>query len=169
MVESIAAEVLGEALASFRKYQQLGERAMQQLPDADLFRALDAEDNSIAVIVKHLHGNMRSRWTDFLGSDGEKPDRARDAEFDMEGAVDRAQLMGWWEEGWAHVFRAVEALRPTDLGRTVTIRGEPHSVLQAIQRQLLHYAYHVGQIVFLAKHFRGEAWESLSIPKAGKR
>lgn len=138
---------------------------MAQLDDAQLHRTIDPDANSIAIIVKHLRGNMISRWTDFLTTDGEKPDRARDDEFEMEREATREEVERWWDEGWQHVFAAVEALRPTDLSRVVTIRGEPHSVLQAIQRNLLHSAYHVGQIVLLAKHFRGNDWTSLSIPK----
>ena len=164
-MHAIASEVLGESLHNLRKYKQLGEGAMQQVSDADLFRAIDEESLSIALIVKHLRGNMRSRWRDFLTTDGEKPDRDRDSEFVAGETETREAVMAWWEEGWAEVFAAIEALRPPDLERTVTIRGEPHSVLQAILRQLTHYAYHVGQMVYLAKHFRGAEWESLSIPK----
>jgi hypothetical protein len=164
-MHATASEFLGESLQTFEKYRQLGERAMSQLREDDLFRRLDEESLSIALIVKHMHGNMRSRWRDFLTTDGEKPDRDRDSEFEPAGGETRETVLAWWEEGWAEVFRAMEALRPTDLERTVTIRGEPHSVLQAIMRQTTHYAYHVGQIVFLAKHYRGAAWESLSIPK----
>jgi hypothetical protein len=165
MSSATPSELLAEALHGFRKYRELGERAMAQLEEDALFHSLDAESNSIAVIVKHLRGNMLSRWTDFLTTDGEKPDRGRDEEFEIREARARAEVEAWWAEGWAAVFDAVESLRPTDLERVVTIRGEPHSVLQAIHRQLLHYAYHVGQIVLLAKHFRGAAWTSLSIPK----
>jgi uncharacterized damage-inducible protein DinB len=168
-MNAIPSEALGEALHEFRKYRKMGERAMAQLDDEQLFRTIDPEANSIAIIVKHMHGNMRSRWTKFLTSDGEKPDRARDEEFEMDASATRADVERWWQEGWELVFGAVEALRPTDLGRTVTIRGEPHTVLQALQRQVTHYAYHVGQIVLLAKHFRGAEWESLSIPRGQSR
>ena len=164
-MSSTPSEVLGEALHQLRKYRYLGERAMAQLSDEEIFRSLDAEANSIAVIVKHLHGNMRSRWTDFLTSDGEKPDRHRDREFESDAATSRADVERWWEEGWDVVLAAADSLRPTDLDRVVRIRGEPHSVLQAISRQVTHYAYHVGQIVLLAKHFRGAEWQSLSIPR----
>ena len=164
-MSSIPSEALGEALHEFRKYRELGEGAMAQVSDEQLFRTIDPEANSIALIVKHLHGNMRSRWTDFLASDGEKPDRHRDTEFEMAPATTRAEVERWWADGWGFVFGAVERLRPTDLGRVVRIRGEPHSVLQALSRQVAHYAYHVGQIVLLAKHFRGAEWESLSIPR----
>jgi hypothetical protein len=117
------------------------------------------------VIIKHIAGNMRSRFTDFLTSDGEKPDRRRDQEFEMTRSTTREEVMLWWEDGWAIVFSAIDALKPDDVSRTVTIRGEPHTVLQAINRQIAHYAYHIGQIVFLAKHFRSEQWKSLSIPR----
>ena len=161
----IASEFLGDSLVNFRRYKQMGEKAMAQVEEADLGRALDEEGNSIAIIVQHLRGNMLSRWRDFLTTDGEKPDRDRDSEFVGSPAVDRAALEAQWEAGWAALFGAMEALRPTDLERVVTIRGEPHSVLQAILRQLTHASYHVGQIVFLAKHFRGEEWQTLSIPR----
>jgi hypothetical protein len=153
-----------DSLAVFRHSKQLGERAMAQVADQQLFIALDEEANSIAVIVKHMAGNMRSRWTDFLTTDGEKPDRDRDTEFEQPPAT-RQALTALWEEGWDHVFEAVKPLSEADLGRTVTIRGEPHSVMQAINRQAAHYAYHVGQIVFLAKHYAGDHWQSLSIPR----
>lgn len=164
-MSSTASEFLGDSIATFRRYRDLGARAMAQIPDEALFQAPDADANSIAIIVKHLHGNMLSRWTDFLTSDGEKPDRDRDSEFEMEGSTDGELVRRWWDEGWETAISALEALRPTDLDRSVTIRGEPHSVLQAILRQLTHASYHVGQIVLLAKHARGGAWESLSIPK----
>jgi hypothetical protein len=147
------------------KLKTLAERAMAQIGDEAFFHTLDAEANSVALIVKHLAGNMRSRWTDFLTADGEKPDRGRDEEFERRGSDDRAALMARWEDGWGRLLAAVEPLAAADLGRTVTIRGEPHTVLQAIDRQLVHYAYHVGQIVLLAKHHAGAAWTSLSIPR----
>ena len=151
----------------FRYYKKLAERAMVQCPDASLFAALDVESNSIAIIVKHMAGNMRSRWTNFLTSDGEKPDRNRDTEFE-DAPKTRAALMELWERGWKYLFDALEPLTDADLGRTVTIRTEPHSVMQAINRQMAHYAHHVGQIVFLAKHLTAKAtgkWESLSVPR----
>jgi uncharacterized damage-inducible protein DinB len=156
---------LEDSLTVFRYYKGLAERAMAQVTDEELVVALDAEMNSIALTVKHMAGNMRSRWTDFLTTDGEKPDRDRDSEF-VEPAATREALLAVWEEGWQHVFRAVEPLTEQDLQRTVTIRGEAHSVLQAINRQVAHYAYHCGQIVLLAKHFRAEGWQSLTIPRA---
>jgi hypothetical protein len=153
-----------DSLSLFRYYKKLSEDAMAQLEDADLFRALDGEMNSIAIIVKHMAGNMRSRWTDFLTSDGEKPDRNRDTEFEEPPAT-RAALMAMWEQGWGCLFGALEPLSDADLGRTITIRGEAHSVMQAINRQMGHYSYHAGQIVFLAKHLRSDKWKSLSVPR----
>jgi Protein of unknown function (DUF1572) len=155
---------LEDSLELFRSYKKLGERAMEQLPEAKLFAQLDDESNSIAIIVKHMAGNMRSRWTDFLTSDGEKPDRNRESEFEDAPAT-REALMQLWDQGWALVFGALEPLSDADLGRTVTIRGEAHSVMQAINRQIGHYALHCGQIIFLAKHWQGANWKSLSIPR----
>ena len=148
----------------FRYYKKLAESAMAQVADEQLFAAPDGETNSIAITVKHMAGNMRSRWTDFLTTDGEKPSRDRDSEF-VEPPATRAALLAVWEDGWSRVFGALEPLSETDLGRTVTIRGEAHSVMQAINRQVAHYAYHVGQIVALAKHFGRERWQSLTIPR----
>jgi hypothetical protein len=165
MTESVAAGYLADALSEFRKIKKQGDRAIAQLRDEDLTVAIDPEANSIDVIVKHLAGNMRSRWTDFLTTDGEKPDRHRDSEFEGAASTSRAAVFQRWEEGWTCVFEALEPLSPADLTRQVTIRGEPHSVLQAINRQLTHYAAHVGQIVLLAKHFCGPDWKSLSIPR----
>lgn len=145
-------------------YKRLAERAMAQAADEALTSALDAEGNSIAIIVKHMSGNMRSRWTNFLTTDGEKPDRNRDSEFEAPAAT-RAELMAQWEAGWKYVFDALGALTDADLGRTVLIRKEPHSVMQAINRQVAHYSYHAGQIVFLAKHFAADRWMSLSMPR----
>src|SRR5713101_6626157 len=153
-----------DSIGVFQYYKKLAERAMAQCPDAGLFTILDAESNSIAVIVKHMAGNMRSRWTDFLTSDGEKPDRHRDAEFSDPPAT-REALLVVWEEGWLSIFRALGPLSEQDLQRTVTIRGEAHSVMQAINRQLAHYAYHCGQIALLAKHFKHDEWQSLTIPR----
>jgi hypothetical protein len=153
-----------DSLELFRYSKKLAERAMEQVTDEQLFAALDDEMNSIAIVVKHMAGNMRSRWTDFLTTDGEKPDRNRDAEF-VEPPATREALLRTWEDGWASVFAALEPLGDADLGRTVTIRGEPHSVMQAINRQLGHYAYHVGQIVMLAKHLAHDRWQSLSVPR----
>ena len=165
MPESIGSHFLSEALANFRGTKSQAERAMAQVGDEDFFRVLDPESNSIALVVKHMSGNMRSRWTDFLTSDGEKPDRHRDTEFEAHDGDTREALMRRWEEGWALVFAAVESLSEADLLSTVTIRSEPHSVLKAINRQLTHYAHHAGQIVFLAKHFASSEWKTLSVAR----
>jgi hypothetical protein len=150
-----------------QRMKRLAERAIEQVGETDLLRPLDTQDNSIAILMRHMGGNMRSRWTDFLTSDGEKPWRNRDAEFEVPPGTGRAQLLEDWESGWTCLFRALEGLRAEDLGRTVAIRGEPHTVLQAIHRQLTHYAYHTGQIVQLARHFAGAGWKTLSIPRGG--
>jgi hypothetical protein len=155
---------LKDAVEVLRYYKRLGERAMEQAPDAALFATLDAESNSIATIVKHIHGNMRSRWTDFLTTDGEKPDRNRDTEFETPPKA-RAELVAQWEAGWKYVFDALAGLNEPDMSRTVVIRTEAHSVMQAINRSLGHYAYHTGQIVYLAKHFAGAEWKALTIPR----
>jgi hypothetical protein len=156
---------LKETRHLFRKYRQTAEAAMAQVADADLFRQLDSESNSIAIIVKHIGGNLRSRWTDFLTTDGEKLDRLRDSEFEAPPAT-RAALMAFWEQGWNPLHSTLDSLTDADLGRTVYIRGEAHSVLKAIQRSLAHIASHVGQIVFLAKHLAGRRWTTLSIPRS---
>jgi uncharacterized damage-inducible protein DinB len=160
-----ASAYLTDTLSQLRKYKKMGEDAMAQVGDSDFFQLLDNDANSIALVVKHMAGNMRSRWRDFLKSDGEKPDRYRDTEFEIYDDDKRDSLMARWEAGWKLVFDAVEPLTETDLSKTIYIRDEPHSVLEALNRQLTHYAYHVGQIVFLAKHFAGSKWKSLSIPK----
>jgi uncharacterized damage-inducible protein DinB len=153
-----------DATRVLRYYKQLGERAIAQAPDEALPITLDAESNSIAIIVKHLYGNMRSRWTDFLTTDGEKPDRNRDTEFESPAAT-RDQLIAQWEAGWRYVFDALAALTDADLSREVLIRSEPHSVMQAINRQVTHYSYHVGQIVYIAKHFASDRWTMLTLPR----
>jgi hypothetical protein len=163
--EQTSRAYLDEALRSLRGHKRLAEGAMTQVTDEEFFRQLDPEANSIAIIVKHMAGNMRSRFTDFLTTDGEKPDRKRDQEFLLDAGTTRAEVMRWWESGWDCVFAAIQPLRPEDLGRTVTIRGDAHSALMAIHRQVAHYAYHVGQIVLLAKHMRGTEWKFLSIPR----
>jgi hypothetical protein len=155
---------LQDSIAIFHYYKKLGEGAMAQVADEQLFTALDAEANSIAIVVKHMTGNMRSRWTDFLTSDGEKPSRNRDAEF-IDPPATREALLKEWEDGWGLLFATLESLTEDDLSRTVTIRGEAHSVMQAINRQLAHYPYHVGQIVFLGKHFACDCWQSLSVAR----
>ena len=160
-----ASHYLEEARRQMRGHKRMGESAMGQLRDEEFFVTLDPESNSVAILVKHLAGNMRSRFTDFLTSDGEKPDRFRDGEFGLTAATTRADVMKWWEDGWACVFAAIDPLQPEDVMRTVPIRGEPHTVLQAINRQIAHYAQHIGQIVFLAKHLRSSEWKTLSIPR----
>jgi hypothetical protein len=158
-------EELSEVLSRFRRLKSQADRALAQVRGDELFVALDEESNSVAVIMKHVAGNMRSRWTDFLASDGEKPDRHRDGEFEILGNESRNEIFRQWEQGWQCLFGALEPLTAEDLGRTVTVRGEPHTVPQAIFRQLAHYAEHVGQIVFLAKHFRSREWQTLSVPR----
>src|SRR5256885_645376 len=156
-----------DSLDVVRYYKKLAELAMEQCPDEGLFSTLDAESNSIATIGKHMAGNMRSRWADFLTTDGEKPDRHRDTEFETPPQT-RADLLALWKAGWRVCFEAIEPLKDADLARTVTIRGEPHSVMQAINRQIAHYAHHIGQILFAAKHFatvKTGKWESLSVPR----
>ena len=160
----IGAMYLEDAFRSLRGHKRLADGAMAQLSDVQFFAVPDPESNSVALIVKHLAGNMRSRFTDFLTSDGEKPDRNRDQEF-IDSGASRAELMQSWERNWQVVFDTIQSLSPDDLTRTVTIRGEPHSVLQAINRQVAHYAYHIGQIAFLAKHWKGADWKTLSIAK----
>jgi uncharacterized damage-inducible protein DinB len=167
MAHQLSTSYVRDSIGLFHYNKKLAERAMAQCPDDALFVTLDAESNSIAIIVKHMAGNMRSRWMDFLTTDGEKPDRNRDTEFENPPQT-RAELMAMWERGWKYVFDALEPLTDADLTRTVTIRGEPHSVMQAISRQLGHYAHHIGQILFLAKHLtftNTGKWESLSIPR----
>ena len=161
----IGATYIDEAFRSLRGHKRLADAAIARLSDEQFFALPDAESNSVAIIVKHLAGNMRSRFTDFLTSDGEKPDRNRDQEFVIAADATRAEILDAWEKNWQIVFDALNALNGDDLAREVTIRGEPHSVLRAINRQVAHYAYHVGQIVFLAKHWKGSEWQSLSIPK----
>src|SRR5271168_29564 len=164
MAFKFTASYLEDSLSVFRYYKNLAERAMVQLTDEQLFAVLDGEMNSIAITVKHMAGNMRSRWTDFLTSDGEKPNRNRDAEFEVAPAT-RAELLAMWEEGWRLLFAALEPLGDADLARTVMIRTEPHSVMQAINRQMAHYSQHIGQIILLAKHFAGADWKTLTVPR----
>ena len=153
-----------DALQSFRNYKKLAERAIEQISDGEFDTTIDAESNSVALIVKHVAGNLRSRWTDFLTSDGEKDFRNRDAEFEMTGDT-RESLMNFWNEGWQTLFDNIEPLTVEDFSKTVTIRGEPHTIVEAINRQLTHYAYHIGQIVFLAKHLKSSEWKTLSVPR----
>jgi hypothetical protein len=156
---------LDDALRQLHGLKKQAEKAIAQVDDEAFFARLDPEANSIGLVMKHMAGNMRSRWTDFLTSDGEKPDRERDREFEDEAGESRAAVMAAWEEGWQRTFGAIEPLAPADLERRVVIRGEPHTVLEAIDRQVTHYAAHVGQIVLLAKHYAGSRWHSLSIPR----
>ena len=165
MTTTVARSWIEDATLQFRKYKALADAALSQVDDGDFFRTIDPESNSIALVVKHLAGNMRSRWTDFLTSDGEKPDRDRDEEFETRETDTRRSLFDAWEAGWALTFASVGSLTEADLLREIRIRGQAHTVLQAVHRQLTHYAYHIGQIVFLARHFAGGRWKSLSIPK----
>jgi hypothetical protein len=159
---------LKDALSLMHYYKGLADRAITQVTDEQLYTTLDPEGNSIAIIVKHLAGNMLSRWTEFLTTDGEKPFRDRDGEF-VDPPASRTELLDLWERGWACVFAAVEPLTEDDMPRTITIRGEAHSVTQAVNRQLCHYAYHTGQIVFIAKYFQSANWKTLTIPKNRSR
>lgn len=166
MAHQFSTSYVSDSISLFRMYKNLAERAMAQCPDEGLVAPLDGESNCIAVIVKHMAGNMRSRWRDFLTADGEKPDRNRDTEFETPPQT-RAEIMALWESGWKYLLDALEGLDEGMLTRTVTIRTEPHSVMQAINRQLGHYSYHVGQIVFLAKHFaaQGGKWTAVTVPR----
>jgi hypothetical protein len=161
----VPVDVLEDARREFRSLRRLAERALDQVSERDFFATLDPEANSVAVLVKHLGGNLRSRWTDFLASDGEKPDRRRDAEFEIVPADTRASLMDRWEAGWQALSDTLESLSAADLEREVTIRGEPHTVVKAIHRALAHAGVHIGQIVLLAKHWAGSGWKTLSIPR----
>ena len=161
----LSSSYLEEIKRQFRGHQRMGERALAQLEEKDFFVTLDPESNSVATLVKHIAGNARSRFTDFLTSDGEKPDRFRDQEFEVSEKTTREEVMRWWEQAWFHVFSALDSLKPDDVLRTVTIRQEPHTVMQALNRSLAHYAQHIGQIVFLAKHLRSGQWQTLSIPR----
>ena len=162
---SLHEQYLDEIRRQMRGYKRMGEGALNQLQGDEFFRALDPESNSVAVLVKHIAGNMRSRFTDFLTSDGEKPDRHRDHEFELSSSTTPEEVLRWWEQGWSIVLDTIGSLKPEDLERTVTIRGESHTVLQALNRALAHYAAHIGQIVFLAKHLRASEWKTLSIPR----
>jgi hypothetical protein len=162
---NLHATYLRDIAGTYRNYKMLGERAIAQVSDHNLHARLDADANSIAIIVKHLAGNLRSRFTDFLTTDGEKPTRNRDDEFEMPDLVSRDQIVQWWESSWAIALAAIDGLRAADLERTVYIRSEAFTVVESLNRLATHAAYHVGQIVFLAKHFTGPEWASLSIPK----
>ena len=164
MTLKFTASYIEDSQELLRYYKKLAERAIEQVTDEQLFSVLDDEANSIAIIVKHMAGNMRARWTDFLTTDGEKPNRNRDGEF-VDPPTTRKALLDVWDDGWACVFKALEPLTDADLTRTVTIRGEAHSVMQAVNRQVAHYPHHIGQIVLLAKHFAHDHWQSLSVAR----
>ena len=163
--EAIVQNYLDDSRSAMRAYKKLAEKALAQIKDEEFFVTLDDESNSVAVIMKHMAGNMLSRWTDFLTSDGEKPNRNRDMEFVIEPTTTKDEVLAYWERGWQCVFDALAPLTADDCEKTVTIRGEPHTIVQALNRQLMHYAYHIGQIVFLVKHFRSAEFTSLSIPR----
>jgi hypothetical protein len=163
-MSSFYKDYLADAVQSFRNYKKLADRAIDQVSDEEFFAVIDPESNSIAVIVKHIAGNLHSRWRDFLTTDGEKPDRDRDQEFEMIEDT-RESLLEFWESGWATLFSSIEPLTEEDFSKTIKIRGEPHTVVEAINRQLTHYSYHIGQIVFLAKHLRSTEWKTLSVPR----
>jgi len=166
---TLGGDFLEDARGEFRKYKRFAEKAVAQVTDDDFFRQLDAESNSIAIVMKHIAGNLHSRWREFLTTDGEKPDRNRDSEFEKYESDTKERILERWEAGWQLLFEALSPLSGDDLQKTVTIRGKSHTVLQAIDRQLTHYASHVGQIVFLAKHFAGDRWRTLSIPRGKSR
>lgn len=168
-MEDFRQTYLRDVVRTYRNYKTLGDKALAQIPDTHLHTELDANSNSAAVIVKHVAGNLRSRFRDFLTSDGEKPDRDRDAEFEMAERASRAQILEWWELGWTTALTSIEALRPEDLERTVRIRNEPFAVVEALNRSVTHTAYHVGQLVYLARHLAGPSWTTLSIPKGKSR
>ena len=164
-MDALGTKFLEEIRRQLRGYKRMAEGAIAQVTDEQLLITLDPESNSIAILVKHIAGNMRSRFTDFLSTDGEKHDRHRDQEFELIGEPTRDELLGWWEQGWTRVFSTLDSLKPEDLVRTVYIRQEPHTVLQALNRALAHYASHIGQIVFLAKHLGSHNWRTLSVPR----
>jgi hypothetical protein len=165
MSNQIIQDYLDDARKAMHAYKKLAEKALDQLKDDEYFVTLDEESNSVAVVMKHMAGNMFSRWTDFLTTDGEKPNRNRDYEFVIGSDTTKDEVRAYWERGWECVFAALDPLQIEDLAKKVFIRGEEHTVVQAINRQLMHYAYHIGQIVYLAKHFRATDWHSLSIPR----
>lgn len=156
---------LSDTIKKFRELKSLGDRSFTQIKDEDFFFTPDEETNSIAIIIRHMSGNMLSRWTDFLTTDGEKEWRNRDEEFEQLFYTDEEDLIQRWEKGWKAVFDAMEALTPEDIMKKVQIRGEDHYVFEAINRQLTHYAYHTGQIVYMAKYLAKENWKSLSVPR----
>ena len=164
-LDSLGTTMIEDTLLTFRRQKELAERALSQVDDQDFFRTIDAESNSIAIIVKHVGGNLKSRWTDFLTTDGEKPERDRDGEFLVADETNRRAIMGIWEAGWAALFNSFSLLRPADLLSTVHVRGESLTAVAAMHRSVAHIAQHVGQIVLLAKHYRATDWKTLSIPR----
>ncbi len=169
MDDTLGAHLIENALKNFRDLKRLADRAIAQIDEREFFFQPDAESNSVALIVKHIAGNLRSRWTNFLTTDGEKPDRDRDSEFFTTDEDVRATLLERWERGWQILFDEVGALAPADLLREVLIRGERHTVVEAVNRQLTHYATHVGQIIFLAKHIKSKDWQTLSIARGASQ
>ena len=167
VTDALSTIVLEDIAFTFRKQRELAERALAQLDDADFFRTLDAESNSVAILVKHIGGNLRSRWTDFLSADGEKSDRDRDGEFIVPGETSRADVMATWNAGWSTLFDTLSSLEPADLTAMVSIRSEPMPAIAAMHRAVSHIGQHVGQIVLLAKHYRSSSWNTLSIPRGG--
>lgn len=165
MNENLGKHYLENSIHEFRKLKDLGDKSFNQIKDEDFFWSPDEESNSIAIIVRHLSGNMISRWTDFLTTDGEKKDRKRDEEFERIFYTDKDDVISRWEKGWNRLFKTLESLNEDDLLKEVKIRKEPHTVIQAINRQLTHYAYHIGQIVYISKHLESSNWKSLSIPR----
>ncbi|CDN43739.1 MULTISPECIES: DUF1572 family protein [Paenibacillus] len=165
--QQLGSHLLQSCLATFESQKKLADRSLGQIDDGGLFWTPSPESNSIAVIVRHLSGNLKSRWTDFLTADGEKPDRNRDGEFELPPGTDRQAVLSGWEEGWAALRTAFDSLQPEDLLGTVLIRGERHTVVEAIQRQVAHFSHHVGQIVYAAKAYRSGDWHTLSIPRGG--
>jgi hypothetical protein len=156
--------ILETSIDELRKVKRLADKAIEQLDDEQLWTRIDPESNSVAVVMRHMAGNMRSRWTNFRTSDGEKPDRQRDQEFE-DVTISRAALLAEWEDGWQRVFAALGSITDADLGETIYIRQEPHTIFKALVRQLTHYAGHSYQILVLAKHLKGSHWQTLSIPR----
>ena len=163
---SVGDAYLKDVIRQYRMYKGYVDKALPRVPDAALHSEIDGNSNSIAVIMKHVSGNLRSRFRDFLTADGEKPDRNRDGEFEMPDQVSRAELLRWWEDAWAVLFGSIESMTADDLGRHITIRGEQYLAIEALNRSIAHTASHVGQIVYLARHFASPNWKTLSIPKA---
>ncbi|MEO8663967.1 MAG: DUF1572 family protein [Ignavibacteria bacterium] len=169
MEQTIGKHYLENAITEFRKLKQLGDKSFHQIKDEDFFRSPDEESNSIAIIVRHMSGNMISRWTDFLTTDGEKENRNRDEEFEKLFYTDKDDIQSRWERGWKCLFDSLNSLSEKDLMSEIRIRDQPMSVIEAINRQLTHYGYHLGQIVYIAKHLEGDNWKSLSVPKGGSK